>query len=69
MPRNFDELARMIARRDGISFNEAYATVEETAEMLQEAFAAGSITMAEDILLEELGIELNYLDLFLEVSV
>lgn len=65
MPRNFDELARMIARRDGISINEAYEAIEETEDMLQEAFAAGSVTMAEDILASELGIELDYLDLFL----
>lgn len=65
MPRNFDELARMIARRDGISINEAYEAIEETQEMLQEAFAAGSITMAEDILASELGLELDYFDLFL----
>lgn len=65
MPRNFDELARMIARRDGISINEAYEAIEETQDMLQEAFAAGSITMAEDILADELGIEPDFLDLFL----
>lgn len=65
MPRNFDELARMIARRDGISFNEAYEAVEETAELLQEAFAAGSITMAEDILADEIGLELDYIDIFM----
>ena len=65
MPRNFDELARMIARRDGISINEAYEAIEETEDMLQEAFAAGSITMAEDILASELGLELDYFDLFL----
>lgn len=64
MPRNFDELARMIARRDGISFNEAYEAIEETESMLQEAFAAGSITMAEDILASELGLELDYIDIF-----
>ena len=65
MPTNFDELAHMIARRDGISVDEAYEAIEETEDMLQEAFAAGSITMAEDILADELGIELDYLDLFL----
>lgn len=65
MPRNFDKLARMIARRDGISVNEAYEAIEETQDMLQEAFAAGSITMAEDILADELGIEPDFLDLFL----
>lgn len=65
MPRNFIELAIMIARRDEISINEAYEAIEETQDMLQEAFAAGSITMAEDILADQLQIELDYLDLFL----
>lgn len=65
MPRNFDELARMIARRDGISIEEAYEAIKETEDMLQDAFAAGSITMAEDILADELGLELDYFDLFL----
>ena len=32
--------------------------------MLQEAFAAGSITMAEEILASELGLELDYIDIF-----
>lgn len=65
MPTNLDELARMIAHRDIISLNEAYTAIERTADLLNEAIAAGSITMAEEILLEELGIELDYLDLFL----
>jgi nucleoid DNA-binding protein len=65
MPTNLNELARMIARRDGISLNEAYAAINETADLLNDAIAAGSITMAEEILLGELGIELDYLDLFL----
>lgn len=65
MPTNFDELATMIARRDGISIEEAYEAIKETEDMLQEAFAAGSITMAEDILASELGLELDYFDLFL----
>lgn len=64
MPRNFDELAAMIARRDGISINEAYEAIEETQELLQEAFATGSINMAEEILASELGLELDYIDIF-----
>lgn len=64
MPRNFDELARMIARRDGISINEAYEAIEETQELLQEAVATESFTMAEEILASELGLELDYIDLF-----
>lgn len=64
MPRNFDELAAMIARRDGISINEAYEAIEETQELLQEALVTGSINMAEDILASELGLELDYIDIF-----
>lgn len=64
MPTNIDELATMIACRDGISINEAYEAIEETQDMLQEAFAAGSITMAEDILADQLQIEPDYLDIF-----
>ena len=64
MPRNFDELATMIARRDGISINEAYEAIEETQELLQEAVATESFTMAEEILASELGLELDYIDLF-----
>jgi len=65
MSTNFDELATMIARRDGISVDEAYEAIEETEDMLQEAFAAGSITMAEDILADQLQIEPDFLGLFL----
>lgn len=65
MPTNFDGLATMIARRDDISIEEAHEAIKETEDMLQEAFAAGSITMAEDILASQLQIEPDYLDLFL----
>lgn len=65
MPRNLEELAFLIARRDGISIEEAYEAVEEAAELLQEAFAAGSITMAEDILADQLQIEPDFLEIFL----
>ena len=65
MPRNKEELAAMIAHRDGISFEEAYAAVHEAAADLEYAFMRGDLIMAEDILRENLGIEPDYLDIFI----
>ncbi len=65
MPKNLEELAKMIAKRDGISYNEAWNIVQETAEDMQHAFYNGSLDEAEDILRYDLGLELDYLDLFI----
>ena len=64
MPRNLEELAIMLANRDGISVEEERIAIDETAEALQEAFETGSITLAEDILADQLQIEPDYLDIF-----
>lgn len=65
MPRNLKELAQLIANRDGISLNEATIVVEECANDMQHAFYNGSLDEAEDILRDYLGLELDYLDLFI----
>jgi len=65
MPHTFEELAEMIARRDKITYNEAYLLVEECASDMEYAFANGSLDEAEDILRSTLGLELDYLDLFI----
>lgn len=63
------ELAQMIARRDGISFDEAQTAIIDTQEEIQYVLAsqmsAGLMyTNAVEILQENLGIEPDYLDLF-----
>lgn len=65
MPKNLNELAELIANRDGISLNEAKIIVEEAARDMERAFYNGSLNEAEDILASELGLELDYLDLFI----
>ena len=65
MPKNLSELAELIANRDGISLNEAKIIVEEAARDMEHAFYNGSLNEAEDILASELGLELDYLDLFI----
>ena len=65
MPSNKVELAQLIAHRDGISFNEAIEIVDDCANELESAFSAGSIIEAENIIQDWLGLEPDYLDIFL----
>ena len=65
MPRTLEELAEMIARRDDISYNEALTLVRDCAADMEHAFYNGSLNEAEDILAQDLGLELDYLDLFI----
>ena len=65
MPRTLEELAQMIAERDGISYQEGLAAMRDCAADMEHAFYSGSINEAEDILREDLGLELDYLDLFI----
>ena len=65
MPHNIDELVTMIAKRDNISENDARILVEDTARELEWAFQSGTLEDIEDIMREELGLEPDYLDLFI----
>lgn len=65
MPKNKHELAQMIAKRDGISYEEAMESVENCAEEINEACMAGDLDMAEDALHYWLGLEPDYLEIFL----
>ena len=65
MPRTLEELATMLAKRDGISYEEEMAAIKDTAVEMEEAFFTGSLTQAEDILRENLNLEPDYLDLFI----
>ena len=58
MPRTLEELAKMIAKRDNIR-------VRDCAADMEHAFYNGSLFEAEDILREDLGLEPDYLDLFI----
>ena len=65
MPKTIDELAKMIARRDSISYEEAMAAVRDCAADMEHAFYNGNLDEAEDILKMSLSIEPDYLDLFI----
>lgn len=65
MPRTFEELAIMISKRDNISFTEAMTLVRDAAADMEYAFYNGNLTEAEDILRVDLGLEPDYLDIFI----
>lgn len=58
---SFNYVARIIAERDGIDFNEALELVEETVEEIADVLDEGYFTDVEDILADNLGLELDYL--------
>ena len=65
MPKTLEELAQMIAIRDSISYEEALIAVRDAAADMEHAFYNGSLDEAEDILRCDLGLEPDYLDLFI----
>ena len=65
MPKTLEELAAMIAERDRISFEEGFAAVRDCAAEMEIAFMNGSLDDAEEALKNCLGLEPDYLDLFI----
>ena len=65
MPKTLEELASLISERDKISWEEAWAAVRDCAAEMEMAFLDGSLDEAEEILKDCLGLELDYLDLFI----
>lgn len=66
MPSTLKELAKMIAKRDNISLNEAHIIVEDTAMEINDAIARGdSYDEVMDILRDFLNLEPDYIDLFI----
>lgn len=65
MPRTLEELAQMLAARDSITYEEELAAIHFAAAELETAFYNGDLVLAEDILRSDLGLEPDYLDLFI----
>ena len=55
------EIVNILMQRDGISENEAYNLVEECMIEVEEAIAAGNYIEAEDIFMDYLDLEPDFL--------
>ena len=66
MPKNLEQLAALISRRDGISLNEARNLIDETQEEI-DYIINNTLSYDEvvDVIASNLGLEPDYLDLFL----
>ena len=61
-----EELVKLLMRRDGISENEVYNLVEGCQQEIQEAIEFGAnLELVEDIVMDWLGLEPDYLELLL----
>lgn len=65
MPNNLQELAEMMARRDNLSVEEEMEAIKIAALDMETAFYNGNLDLAEDILASDLGLEPDYLMLFI----
>lgn len=65
MCNSLDELAAMIARRDNTSIEEAWSAINYASAEMEQAFYSGDLDLVEDILRADLGLEPDYLDLFI----
>lgn len=63
MPQTIEELAQMLSERDKISYQDAMKAIRACASDMEYAFYNGNLPMAEQILKEDLGLELDYFDL------
>lgn len=65
MVKDLHELAEMISKRDGISMNEAEQAIAICQLDMEHAFYHGDLALAENIMAGDLGLEPDYLDLFI----
>jgi len=65
MPQNLNELATMMAKRDGLTVEEEMETIRLAAIDMETAFYNGDLGLAEEILRSDLGLEPDYLMLFI----
>lgn len=56
-----EEVIQILMARDGISQEEATARVKEVREMLLEALDSGDTESLEDIFMDELGLEPDFI--------
>ena len=65
MPKSIEGLAEMISQRDTISYEKALAEIRDCAAEMEQAFYDGSLDDAEKILQTRLGVNTDYMNLFI----
>lgn len=61
-----ENIVDIIAERDDLTIDEAIEIVNETKEMIDEALISGDYTEVEQIMLDQLGLEMDYVYAFID---
>lgn len=61
-----ENIVDIIAERDDLTIDEAIEIVNETKEMIDEALISGDYTEVEQIMLDQLGLEMDYIYAFID---
>ena len=60
-----NEIIEILMRRDGVSYDEAQEMYENCKAELMDAFAGTSCLEPEDVLMGEIGLEMDYIFCFI----
>lgn len=61
-----ENIVDIITERDDLTIDEAIEIVNETKEMIDEALLSGDYTKVEQIMLDQLGLEMDYVYAFID---
>lgn len=61
-----ENIVDIITERDDLTIDEAIEIVNETKEMIDEALLSGDYTEVEQIMLDQLGLEMDYVYAFID---
>lgn len=65
LPTNYHELALLLMRRDNITYEEARDIIRDTEDAIREALDIGDFYAIDDIILDDLGLEPDYVTVFI----
>ena len=65
LPTNYHELALLLMRRDNITYEEARDIIRDTEDAIREALDMGDFYAIDDIILDDLGLEPDYVTVFI----
>lgn len=65
LPTNYHELALLLMRRDNITYEEARDIIRDTEDSIREALDIGDFYAIDDIILDDLGLEPDYVTVFI----
>ena len=65
LPTNYHELALLLMRRDNITYEEARDIIRDTEDAIREALDMGDFYAIDDIIMDDLGLEPDYVTVFI----